>query len=305
MRRSRFESRSGELGHSAGFLSNADDTTVRELIQVLRQTKTQFRPLPGFENTTVDVQDRLNAGVDCDEVIGEEGCESITRCCKVGRGKPVSLLLDAARWKEKTCEYITRCCKQQLCKIPLKLIPVDGGRLAGYSTGVRSGLPRVRWLRLKVGKAIVFSDSDYGAAQNKQYLKRLGVTHVLNTAEGNRFGMVNTNEGYYRDSGIKYMGVHLLDLPMTNIGAHFNETADFIEEAVKSGGNVMVHCLMGMSRSSTCVLAYLMIKEGLSAAESLKKVRTSRDIRPNDGFMRQLADLDNKLRRDRARALKL
>nr|CAD7260239.1 unnamed protein product [Timema shepardi] len=207
--------------HSAGFLSNADDTTVRELIQVLRQTKTQFRPLPGFENNTVDVQDRLNAGVDCDEV----------------------------------------------------------------------------YPHIFIG--------DAGAAQNKQYLKRLGVTHVLNTAEGNRFGMVNTNEGYYRDSGIKYMGVHLLDLPMTNIGAHFNETADFIEEAVKSGGNVMVHCLMGMSRSSTCVLAYLMIKEGLSAAESLKKVRTSRDIRPNDGFMRQLADLDNKLRRDRARALKL
>nr|CAD7398057.1 unnamed protein product [Timema cristinae] len=286
--------------HSAGFLSNADDTTVRELIQVLRQTKTQFRPLPGFENNTVDVQDRLNAGVDCDEVyphifigdakvclmykvIGEEDHESIARCRKVGRGKPVSLLLDAARWE------------------------VDGGRLVGYSLGVRSGLSRVRWpgLRLKVGKAAVFSDSVHGAAQNKQYLKRLGVTHVLNTAEGNRFGMVNTNEGYYRDSGIKYMGVHLLDLPMTNIGAHFNETADFIEEAVKSGGNVMVHCLMGMSRSSTCVLAYLMIKEGLSAAESLKKVRTSRDIRPNDGFMRQLADLDNKLRRDRARALKL
>nr|CAD7429969.1 unnamed protein product [Timema monikensis] len=85
--------------HSAGFLSNADDTTVRELIQVLRQTKTQFRPLPGFENNTVDVQDRLNAGVDCDEVIGKEDHESIARCRKVGRGKPVSLLLDAARWE--------------------------------------------------------------------------------------------------------------------------------------------------------------------------------------------------------------
>jgi hypothetical protein len=60
---------------------------------------------------------------------------------------------------------------------------------------------------------------------------------VLNTAEGNGFGMVNTNEDYYRDTDIKYMGVHLLDLPMTNISARFEDTADFIENGVKSGGN--------------------------------------------------------------------
>ena len=33
-----------------------------------------------------------------------------------------------------------------------------------------------------------------GAARNTFYLKRLGVTHVLNTAEGNRNGTVNTNQ---------------------------------------------------------------------------------------------------------------
>ena len=29
------------------------------------------------------------------------------------------------------------------------------------------------------------------------------------------------------------------------------------------------------------------------------QVRKQRDVRPNDGFLRQLADLDNKLRRER------
>lgn len=76
-----------------------------------------------------------------------------------------------------------------------------------------------------------------GAAKNKQYLKRIGITHVLNTAEGNRFGMVNTSKAYYRDTNIKYMGVQLIDLPMANISVHFEETADFIENGVKSGGN--------------------------------------------------------------------
>jgi hypothetical protein len=75
-----------------------------------------------------------------------------------------------------------------------------------------------------------------GAAKNRHYLMRIGITHVLNAAEGNRFGMVNTSRNYYKDTNIKYMGVHLLDLPMTNISACFQETADFIESGVKCGG---------------------------------------------------------------------
>jgi protein-tyrosine phosphatase len=64
-------------------------------------------------------------------------------------------------------------------------------------------------------------------------------------------------------------------------------------------GKVLVHCGIGRSRSSTCVLSYLMIKEGLAATEAVRTVRLHRNIRPNDGFLRQLAELDNKLRRER------
>ena len=56
---------------------------------------------------------------------------------------------------------------------------------------------------------------------------------------------------------------------------------------------------MGMSRSSTCVLAYMMIKLDMTAVDALVHVRRHRDVRPNDGFLRQLADLDNKLRKER------
>ena len=56
---------------------------------------------------------------------------------------------------------------------------------------------------------------------------------------------------------------------------------------------------MGMSRSSTCVLAYLMLRQNMTAVEALTEVRRHREVRPNDGFLRQLADLDNKLRRER------
>ncbi|KDR16390.1 dual specificity protein phosphatase 3 isoform X2 [Zootermopsis nevadensis] len=146
---------------------------------------------------------------------------------------------------------------------------------------------------------------DVGAAKNKHYLRRIGITHVLNTAEGKGFGMVNTSKDYYRDTNIKYMGIQLLDLPVANISMHFEETAAFIENGVKRGGKVLVHCVMGMSRSSTCVLSYLMIKVGLTATEALRTVRLHRSIRPNDGFLHQLAKLDNKLRRERGRMANL
>lgn len=57
--------------------------------------------------------------------------------------------------------------------------------------------------------------------------------------------------------------------------------------------------MVGVSRSATCVIAYLMIAKRMSASEAIRTVRLRREIRPNDGFLQQLADLDNELRRGR------
>lgn len=61
-------------------------------------------------------------------------------------------------------------------------------------------------------------------------------------------------------------------------------------------GKVFVHCMVGISRSATCVLAYLMIKKGMTAEDAIRTVRKNRYVRPNDGFLQQLAQLDNELR---------
>lgn len=145
---------------------------------------------------------------------------------------------------------------------------------------------------------------DAASARNKQYLRLIGVTHVLNTAEGTRFGQVDTGHSFYRDmSGVsctfRYMGFPMVDQPTTDISRYFYIASKFIENGINSGGKVLVHCMMGMSRSATCVLAYLMIARKMSAAEAIRTVRMHRDIRPNEGFLQQLADLDNELRRDR------
>src|SRR4051794_23033696 len=57
-------------------------------------------------------------------------------------------------------------------------------------------------------------------------------------------------------------------------------------------GKVYVHCRMGISRSATLVLAYLIMKRGLSAQEAVRTVRKHREIIPNQGFLKQLCELN-------------
>ncbi len=74
------------------------------------------------------------------------------------------------------------------------------------------------------------------AARNTFYLKKVGVTHVLNTAEGTRFGSVDTSQSFYKPFGIHYKGLQLVDVAQTNISMYFNEVAEFIDDALKKGG---------------------------------------------------------------------
>lgn len=75
-----------------------------------------------------------------------------------------------------------------------------------------------------------------GAAKSKDYLKKVGITHVLNTAQGTKFAAVNTDEEFYKKDGIKYMGMKLLDVPSANIAQFFDSGAQFIDDALSSGG---------------------------------------------------------------------
>ncbi|XP_037810340.1 dual specificity protein phosphatase 3 isoform X3 [Lucilia sericata] len=148
---------------------------------------------------------------------------------------------------------------------------------------------------------------DAAAAKNKTYLRMMGITHVLNAAEGCRYGQVDTGHSYYRDmpsirrknkdTVFRYMGFPMIDAPTTDISRYFYVAAKFIDSAISGGGKVLVHCLVGVSRSATCVLAYLMICRKMSAVDAIRTVRMRRDIHPNDGFLQQLADLDMELRR--------
>lgn len=71
----------------------------------------------------------------------------------------------------------------------------------------------------------------------------------------------------------------------------------FITDALASGGRVFVHGNVGISRSATLVISYVMAAMNLSACQAISFVLNKRFcIFPNQGFERQLREYEPILR---------
>jgi protein-tyrosine phosphatase len=68
---------------------------------------------------------------------------------------------------------------------------------------------------------------------------------------------------------------------------HFDEAIDFIYNARDvEKGIILVHCVGGMSRSASMVLAYMIKHHNVSLAEAYRSAKKQRVIvSPNIGFM--------------------
>ncbi|XP_024025897.1 dual specificity protein phosphatase 1 [Morus notabilis] len=125
------------------------------------------------------------------------------------------------------------------------------------------------------------------AARNKEELKKLNITHILTVA--NYIKPLYPNEFFYKV-------INVPDSQDADIKQYFDECCNFIDEAKRSGGAVLVHCIVGKSRSVTVVVAYLMKKHGMSLSEALEHVKSKRPIAsPNSGFISQLMEFEKYL----------
>ena len=123
-------------------------------------------------------------------------------------------------------------------------------------------------------------------AENKELLKQLGITHVINCAEGE----VQTGQDYY-DDDITYMGFEAADEEDYYIMQHFDEVYKLIEEARVSGGKVLIHCIAGVNRSGALTVAYCMMHFNMGPIEAATFVKNIRpQILSNDEFRRQLIE---------------
>ena len=87
--------------------------------------------------------------------------------------------------------------------------------------------------------------------------------------------------------------------------SYFNFFSNVINSTINQmGKNVLVHCSSGVSRSSTLVIAYLMIKQKMTLRDAYRYVYERRNIiLPGIDFFKELMALDSKIHRENSMGL--
>lgn len=121
-------------------------------------------------------------------------------------------------------------------------------------------------------------------AADVDFLKSKGITHILNCADETARGWVTPAHRYLQLNAMDLEGYSMID-------RHWAEVSAFLDDALESGGKVLVHCHMGMNRSVTMALAYLFNRfriDILSLAEFIGRNRPG--ALTNDTFIQQLVE---------------
>lgn len=109
---------------------------------------------------------------------------------------------------------------------------------------------------------------EVAAMRQPDAVKQEGITAIV------RLDQISRQHGQWRDD------FTLLDMPIADGDTVDEETIDtvtnFIHEQIEAGGKVLVHCHMGISRSVSMTMAYLIAHEGMSLAEAFGTVREGR-----------------------------
>jgi len=114
-------------------------------------------------------------------------------------------------------------------------------------------------------------------ARDKNLLNKLNISNILICAEG--------CEPFFPND-FKYKILYIDDATDENILSWLKEAFEFIDSSVN---NIYIHCVMGISRSPSIVISYLMYKEKKKYEDAYDFVKKKRNvICPNSGFQEQL-----------------
>ena len=120
----------------------------------------------------------------------------------------------------------------------------------------------------------------YRNACDKKEIKDIGINYVLNCA-------AECLESF--PIGVKYCHLKLNDTPYFKITPHLEKATSFINQAQENNGIILVHCQLGISRSTSCVIAYMIKYMGYTAMSALDFIKKKRSqVMPNFGFLQQL-----------------
>ena len=118
-------------------------------------------------------------------------------------------------------------------------------------------------------------------------LRRLKVNYVLNVANE------CINKKLPKD--IKELHLKIKDFDEFELYNYFDEANEFINKCKEEGNVLLVHCKLGISRSASFIIAYLIKFNKMSAKEALEFVKEKRNqVRPNEGFINQLEEYEKR-----------
>ena len=135
----------------------------------------------------------------------------------------------------------------------------------------------------KITDKIYLGNED--TARDKSILKQLNISNILICAEGCECFFPNE---------FNYKVLYLDDATDEDLLSWLKEGFDFIES---SKDNIYIHCVMGISRSASVVIAYIMYKNKMNYNDSYDFVYKKRKvISPNTGFKKQLKKFEKILK---------
>ena len=127
---------------------------------------------------------------------------------------------------------------------------------------------------------------DIIGAQKYQFLIDNKIDHILSLAGEDSIK-------YDKDLNIEQKIIEIDDCETENIFQYFKECIEFIEKSNK----ILIHCMAGVSRSSSIVIAYLMYKTKKDYYPTYFFVKNKRKfISPNEGFVAQLLKFEKLLK---------
>eukprot|EP01083_Nonionella_stella_P073157 197589_1 len=128
-------------------------------------------------------------------------------------------------------------------------------------------------------------------SKDSKVLGELKITHIVNAT------LQYKNE-FESVLAIKYMQIAIDDAENESFESYWNEIIKFIDciQDDKCDNRVFVHCEMGISRSATICIAYLMKRMKMTLFDAYCHVLNNRPIiRPNASFLKQLEAYEKSL----------
>jgi len=163
---------------------------------------------------------------------------------------------ETAGWlKMGTGGLLLRRLRAKVSNIPTNFGWVNRGKLA--ASGIPSSRDQVEWLA------------------------RHGVNSVLTLTEA------PLPAEWFEGLNIRVRHLPMKDHEVPPVGA-LDEAATYIDQEVKSGRTILVHCLAGKGRTGSALAAYLMKTKGMSAKEASELLR---EMRPGSVESRQETSL--------------